>query len=294
MVTAILYESEEWSVYALRDRLCALGTEVILVNLEEAIPYEALRDCHLVISRIFASAQFRGHERSLLSMEAVHKFLKEQGIRMVNSYQAHQYEVSKELSTKTLEKYGIGVPEVYGTFRKEEVYQLPLVYPLILKPDCGGRTNDTYIVKSESELREIVPGLRDITMIAEEYLEPVYGYLTRIEVIGGECRLIVKRSVTENGLSAYRFGSSYERYDDCRDSIRETAVRAMALLEIEMGSLDIIETESGFYIIDVNAVSNVSEDNTEMFQFDLMKEMAEYLVEKYGNEVGGDFMRERV
>ncbi len=282
-MTAILYESEEWSAYALRDSLCALGEEAFLVNMEKEIPYEVLKDCDLVISRIFASAQFRGHLRSLGKMEEVHAFLEEHGITMVNSYQAHLYEISKELSAKVLKKHGICVPEVYGTFYKEEVYRLPLSYPLIVKPDCGGRTNETYIIKNEQELADTVPKLPDIKMIAEEYLEPVYGYLTRIELIGGECRLIVKRSVTENGLSAYRFGSVYEHYDDCRESIRKTAVRAMELLDIEMGSMDIIENESGFYIIDINAVSNVSQDNTEMFQFDLMKEMAEYIAKKYRN-----------
>ncbi len=280
MAIAILYESGEWSDYALRDNIRALGEEAFLINLEKEIPYDALKNCRLAVSRIFASAQFRGHGRSLEAMEEVHAFLARQGIPLVNSYQAHQYEISKELSTKTLEKHGIPVPKVYGAFYKEEVYRLPLIYPLVLKPDCGGRTNDTYIVKDAGELPRIVPKLRDIKMLAEEYLEPVYGYLTRIEAIGGRCRLIVKRSVTENGLSAYRFGSLYERYDDCPESIRQTAVQAMELLEIEMGSLDVIETEGGFYIIDVNAVSNVSEDNTETFQFDLMKEMAEYIVHR--------------
>ena len=38
---------------------------------------------------------------------------------------------------------------------------------------------------------------------------------------------------------------------------------------------------SHFSIIDVNAVSNVSEDNTEMFHFDLMKEIAQYIAQQY-------------
>lgn len=55
----------------------------------------------------------------------------------------------------------------------------------------------------------------------------------------------------------------------------------MALLDIEFGSLDIIETERDFYIIDVNAVSNASEDNTEMFGFDLMRETAAYIAGRF-------------
>lgn len=56
--------------------------------------------------------------------------------------------------------------------------------------------------------------------------------------------------------------------------IREAATEAMRILDIRFGSLDIVESGSRFAIIDVNAVSNASEDNTEMFRFDLMKETA--------------------
>ncbi len=96
-----------------------------------------------------------------------------------------------------------------------------------------------------------------------------------------DCELILKRSVAENGLSAYHLGSAYQFYPECSEEIKRTAVRAMEILKIETGSMDVIETEQGFYIIDVNAVSNASEDNTETFQFDLMLETAKYAVKQY-------------
>ena len=55
----------------------------------------------------------------------------------------------------------------------------------------------------------------------------------------------------------------------------------MDLLQIEAGSMDIIENHSGFYIIDINSVSNASEDNIEMFDFDLIKETATHAVKRY-------------
>jgi ribosomal protein S6--L-glutamate ligase len=65
------------------------------------------------------------------------------------------------------------------------------------------------------------------------------------------------------------------------EEIKDTAVRAMDCLKIEAGSMDIIENKTGYYIIDVNSVSNASEDNTEMFGFDLMKETAAYAVKRH-------------
>lgn len=281
MCILILYESEEWSTYALREDIEKLGVPAELVCTEQDISEEKLAGCPLVVNRVFASAQFRGHHRSLAQMPRILEFLKEKEIPMVNPYQAHAYEVSKALSTRVLRERGIAVPEVYGTFHKQELFRALLKYPCIIKPDCGGRTNATFIVRERRELENAVGEAPDIEYIAEEYVEPQYGYVTRIEVIGGECRLILRRSLAGNGLSAYRLGSTYREYPDCAAAIQETAVRAMEILEIEAGSMDIIENDTGFYIIDVNAVSNASEENTEMFRFDLMLETAKYVVEKY-------------
>lgn len=292
MSIRLLYESEEWSTYALQSRIQEEGIPCELVCMEEEIPWEQLSGCDLVVSRVFASAQFRGHERSLQQMPELIAYLKEKQIPMLNPYQAHFYEVSKELSTRVLREHGLPTPEVYGTFQNCEGGSVEAVfhglsagirYPCIVKPNCGGRTTYTYIIRSEKELQDALSQIPAMEMIAEEYIEPVYGFLTRVEVIGGECRLIVKRSVTENGLSAYHLGSQYQDYPSCPRQIQEAAVEAMRRLEIRFGSLDIIEGRSGFSIIDVNAVSNASEDNTEMFHFDLMKETAQYIAQQYRN-----------
>lgn len=288
----LLYESEEWSTYTLQGRIQEQGIPCQMVCMENGIPWEQFSNCDLVVSRVFASAQFRGHERSLRRMPELIAYFREKQIPMLNPYQAHFYEVSKELSTRVLREHGLPVPKVYGTFQKRagtgledvlNVLTAGIQYPCIIKPNCGGRTTCTYIIHNGKELEDAVLQIPDIEMIVEEYIEPVHGFFTRIEVIGGECRLIVKRSVTENGLSAYHLGSKYQDYPDCSQQIRETAIEAMRILDIRFGSLDIIEEGSHFAIIDVNAVSNASEDNTEMFHFDLMKETAQYIAQQYKN-----------
>ena len=233
------------------------------------------------MNRIFASAQFREHFRSLRETPQVIEYLKSKQIPMVNPYQAHYYEINKTLSTKVLEKNNIAVPLVYTTGYKKDIQKSDVQYPCIIKPNCGGRTNYTFIVHSDKELEDVLEKIPDIEMIVEEFMEPSYGYLTRIEVIDEECKLILKRGIAVNGLSAYHLGVKYQAYTDCPENVKNTALRAMKILEIESGSMDIIENEKGFYIIDVNSVSNASEDNTEMFQFDLMKEIAKYVVKKY-------------
>ena len=306
-----MYESKEWSSHALRDYVAAMGVEARLIDMQKDVDLDDILSCRLILNRVFASAVFRGHQRALDQAEAVIGLLQKHGVPMINPAEAHYYETSKDRAAKKLAAHGFPVPKVYGVFlngqmtdsagaegpeagsdrtgraeteRSEgraEPGSLKLEYPCVLKPDCGGRTTWTFIVNNDRELREHMAGAPAIRFIVEEYVRPEYGYVTRIEVIGGKCRLALKRGVAENGLSAYHLGSDYAAYRDLPGRIEDMAVKAMSLLSIEAGSLDIIENRSGAYIIDVNSVSNASEDNTEMFGFDLMKETAGYAVQRY-------------
>jgi len=292
MTIGILYESNEWSDFALRDHIASMGAPVKMFDLMKDPDTEELLSCALIVNRVFASAVFRGHEKALEKMPAVIELLGERCVRMINPAEAHYYEISKTRSKKSLIANGFPVPKLYDILSPleepviataSEARREAIQYPCVVKPDCGGRTNYTFIINSREEIGECMSGAPKIDFIAEEYICPEYGFVTRVEIIDGDLRLSVKRSVTEGGLSAYHLGSEYEIYTDLSDDIKNTAVKAMDRLCIEAGSMDIIENESGFYIIDVNAVSNVSEDNTDMFKFDLMKETAAYAVKIYGN-----------
>lgn len=282
MPIGILYESEEWSSYALRDYINSMDVEVRFFNMQEDVSEAGLLVCDLIVNRIFASAVFRGHQKALDRMPGVIELLRKNNIPMINPYEAHFYEISKEHTSKTLASCGFPVPKIYGVFFPEQITACAdIEYPCIVKPDCGGRTTHTFILRSHSELCESMQKAPRIKFVAQEYIEPECGYITRIEIIDRTCKLILKRSIAENGLSAYHLGVAYTAYSDCPVEIQNAAVGAMDLLQIETGSMDMIENKNGFYIIDVNSVSNASEDNTEMFSFDLMKETAAYAVKKY-------------
>jgi len=270
-----LYESEEWSTYALRDDIDTMGIPAKLIDMREAPDRDELLSCRLILNRVFASAVFRGHKTALDNMPAVIDILNKNEIRMINPAEAHYYETSKTRTKEKLKEQGFPAPKLYDAD--------PPVYPCIVKPDCGGRTSHTYIVRSAVEREDSIRDIPGTVFIAEEYIRPEFGYVTRLEIIDRSCKLALKRSVTDEGLSAYHLGSEYKNYEDISPAVTGTAVKAMDCLCIEAGSMDIIENESGYYIIDVNSVSNASEDNTEMFGFDLMKETAAYAVRIYDN-----------
>ena len=277
----VLYESDEWSDRKLAAEIEACGAPVRLVNMEgEAAEEEALA-CEMLVSRVFASAQFRGHEASLERMPRVIRAAEERGIPLVNPGRAHFFEVDKRLATETLAAAGLVTPAVYACGTPAELDPEALSYPCVVKPNCGGRTTCTAIARSAAEARAFLAEAPAIAFIAEEYVEPARGFLTRVEVVDGACALIVKRSVADNGLSAYRFGSTYAAYPDVPRTVTDAAERGATVLSIELGSFDVIEGARGPCLIDANSVSNVSEDCTELLGMDLMRAHAEAVARRW-------------
>lgn len=283
MSIGILFESQEWSSTALYDYIKEEGIEACLIDLEQDFDMDNILSHKLIVNRIFASAQFRNHSRSLNLVKDVLDKIKENNIPLINPYEAHFYEISKLLAAQELEKVNLPSPKIYDCFISKNAPNYENIqYPCILKPNCGGRTTYTYIVNNEQELNDILNSIDlDIEFIVQQFIKPVKGYTTRIEIIGGECYSILKRTVTEGGLAAYNLGSRYLDYDDCSEEIKQASIDAMKHLKIDMGSLDIIESDHGFYIIDVNSVSNFAPENIEMFGYNMIKDMAKYIASRY-------------
>lgn len=277
----ILFESDEWSDHKLAAEVEACGIGVRLINAENSQSETEILACDLLVSRVFASAQFRGHTASLKRMPRIIEAAAQHHIPLINPGAAHFFETNKRLATETLAESGFATPTIYACGKPEELDLAAFSYPCIIKPNCGGRTTYTTIARDEGAARAFLGNTPLIEFIVEEYVTPARGFLTRIEVIGDTCALVVKRSIASCGLSAYHLGSTYQHYSDCNDEVKQAALGAARLLSIELGSFDIIESDHGAYIIDANSVSNVSADCTELFQLDLMKAHAHYIAGKY-------------
>lgn len=277
----ILYESDEWSDHKLLAELVRQGVPARLVDMEGAGALDEALGCSFLVSRVFASAQFRNHGASLARMPRLAKEAARRGIPLVNPGRAHAFEVDKRLATETLAAAGLVVPAVLACARPPRLDPEEFAYPCIVKPNCGGRSTCTALLRDVGQAGAFLAQAPDIEFIVEEYVEPECGYLTRIELVDGACALVVKRSVAASGLSSYHEGSTYAPYDDCPAAVRAAAVRAGEVLGIVHGSFDVIECGRGPCIIDANSVSNVSEDCTELLSFDLMRAHAEAIARQY-------------
>ena len=287
----VLYESDEWSDHKIAEelarafayRLPDVPAKIHLIDMEQPGCVAEALACDVLVSRVFASAAFRDHAESLAHMEELLGELPDTDILFINEPRAYAYEISKLASTEALRAADLHVPRIYEHGLPTQMNPATLPYPCIIKPDCGGRTTDTAIVRNAEEAAEFLVTLPAMQFLAQQYIAPERGFITRVEIAGGKVVLAVKRSIAENGLSAYRFGSTYELYPDMPASLREDAERAAAALGFTFGSFDIIETDRSAFFIDANSVSNVSEDCTELFDLDLMRLYADEIAELVAN-----------
>lgn len=277
----LLYESDEWSDHKLAAELRACGCPVTMVDMRDAAAVDCALACDFLVSRVFASAQFRGNKEALVRMEALVEEALARGIPLVNPARAHGFEVDKRRAAEELACAGMVVPEVLACARPAGIDAGGLRYPCIIKPNCGGRTTFTAVARNQDEARAFLDGAPDILFIVEEYVKPERGFITRVELVDGTCALVVKRSVVAGGLSAYRLGSTYALYGDCPQEVLDAACRAGEALSIRHGSFDIIECARGACFIDANSVSNVTEDCTDTFGLDLMRAHARAIAREY-------------
>ncbi|MFR7404640.1 MAG: hypothetical protein ACLUW6_08590 [Coriobacteriaceae bacterium] len=73
---------------------------VRMINMEDADAAEQARSCAMLVSRVFASAAFRGHQRSHRAMEDIIALAEAEGIPLINPGRAHHFEIDKRLAPK--------------------------------------------------------------------------------------------------------------------------------------------------------------------------------------------------
>lgn len=280
----ILYESDEWSDWKLHAELeMALGRSVRMIDMEATDCLERACACDVLVSRVFASAGFRGHAHAAAAMNELTSTLPA-GIELVNPARAHGFETSKARTASALAAAEIATPAVRALGRPDELAHLAddWSYPIVIKPDCGGRSTHTAVIRDADEARCFLADAPEIAFVVEDFIDAGAGYLTRVELVDGRVTLVVKRSIAASGLSSYHEGSTYEPYPDCPDAVHGAVLAAAEVTGIRFGSFDVIEDADGCpWVIDANSVSNVSEDCTELFGgFDLMREYARALARR--------------
>lgn len=280
MSIAIVYESCEWCNLYLRDALRARGMAVRDVNFETMTADDrTMEGVRLIVNRLYPSAYFRGNQAAYFSGLDLMASLHRRGIPQINSYTAMTYDFSKALVCRDLSAHGIPSPKIYCTSQKFD--STSIRYPCIIKPDRGGRAAFTEIAWHEDALRSICSSLPPVTFLFQEYIRPAAPYTLRVEVIDDRIFSVLRRTMDGSGISGLHRGSQIEEVPVIDRDLKELVLTTTRILDVRMGGVDVILSDQGPYVIDVNATSNFSRETVRLLGRNPLDPMADLIHQAY-------------
>jgi len=183
-----------------------------------------LRDYDVVIVRIL--------EREYLWLA---QYLEEIGIRVINSYKALSLSGNKLISDEIMEQSGLKIPRTVLALKEKILENVDSsMFPALVKP-LYGRSKGIICVKSVESLKN----LRKKWIYLQKFV-PNNDGVTRIYRIGK----VVKSFFHPNE------GKAWEVL--LPDEIMQGALRCFDRMEMEIGGMDLIEGEDGYYALEVN------------------------------------------
>lgn len=305
---AIFYEHPEWfrPLFAELDRR---GTPYVKIEAgshrfdpAEAPPFS------LVFNRMSPSAYNRGHGNAIFYTTSYLGYLRENGVRVVNGFDAWLVEISKAHQLALLHRLGLPYPRARAINHASQAPAAAegLRFPVVIKPNIGGSGAGVRRFDSAEELRaaadagDLDLGI-DSTALIQEFVPAEESRIVRVEVLGGKylygiriytpgnsfdlCPADVCQRVDGVALDAQvcavdapKRGLRVEGYEPSAEIIAQVE-RIMAAAAIEVGGIEyMIDSRDGQpYFYDVNALSNFVADAPNVVGFDPFARLADYL-----------------
>ncbi len=264
----------------------------------------------LFLNRMSASAYLRGHGHTIFFTRDFLAHLERSGVRVINGHQAFSFEISKAAQLSLLQALGVPFPRSRVINHPDEVRAAAaeLEFPLIIKPNIGGRGAGIVRLNSAAELEHaLASGLIDLgidsTALVQEFIPARGGHIHRVETLGGKFLYAMKVFTTgenfnlcpaeicqtENAAAAGaicladgpKAGLKIEPFQPPADVV-STVERIVTAAGIDVGGVEYIADERDgrqlFY--DINALSNFVADAPRILGFDPHARLVDYLEQR--------------
>jgi len=201
----------------------AISSQIISLQMPNS-DISPLRYCDVVLVRIL--------EREHLWIA---QYLEEMGIKVINSYRALSLSSNKLISDEIMKQSGLRTPRTVFALKKRILGSTDdCMFPALVKPLYGRSRGIVYI--------ESVQGLRNLRkrwMYVQKFISNNRG-VTRIYKIGNVVKSFFHPEVGK------------ARAISLPDEIMKRASNCFDRMEMEIGGMDLIEGEDGYYALEVN------------------------------------------
>jgi glutathione synthase/RimK-type ligase-like ATP-grasp enzyme len=294
----VMHENEEWLV-PLRNAFEERGRTFREWFLHEGVvPFDEVPSQAVYYNRMSASSHTRGHRFAPELTRMALTWLEQHDMKVVNGTGVLHLELCKLSQYSALQKAGLRTPRTHAVVGRRQL--LPAAeafarWPLIVKPNRGGKGLGVMKFESEDGLAEYVNGPDyseplDGLWLLQEYIEAATSHITRCEFVGREFVYAVQVSTADGfelcPADVCEVGDSFcptsdagqrprdsrqqspgfritERYDDhpvigqLRDFLH--------LARIDVAGIEFIENEQGeLYVYDVNTNTNYNQQAEEV------------------------------
>ncbi|HSH40184.1 MAG TPA: hypothetical protein VK993_15530 [Chthoniobacterales bacterium] len=309
---AIYFEHPDWfrALFAELDRR---GTGYMKIDASR-FSYDLARQENgyaLFFNRMSASAYLRGHGHAIFFTRDYLAHIERSGARVINGQKAFSLEISKAAQLSLLHSLGIDFPRsrVINHAEEARAAAAELGFPLIIKPNIGGRGAGIVRLNSAAELDQALAGGMielgiDSTALVQEFIPARGGHIHRVETLGGKFLYAMKVYTTgenfnlcpaeicqiENAAAsqggmcladAPKAGLKIEPYQPPAEVI-STVERIATAGGIDVGGVEYIidERDGRLLFYDINALSNFVADAPRVLGFDPHARLVDYLEQR--------------
>ena len=231
----------------------------------------------------FDAVYFRTGDEDKMFSEHIAEVMNEAGVVTQCEDDSFAYESNKFYSVKILAESGVSVPDSFYTVSPDTAVKSAekLGYPVIMKTIGGAGGQGVMRASSESELKPVMDTMKafEQDICLQEY-EEHDGTDNRVLVIGDHT-VGYKRSSADKDEWRSNLGSGGEREKaELTEEIRETALMSAGATGFDICGIDIIETEEGPEVLEVNGAPGLNEKINEVVEEDVILGIVERLHER--------------
>ena len=179
------------------------------------------------------------------------------GTPVVNRAKAIATARHKFHSLRILAQHGLPVPPSLtvgsATFLENAVAEIG-DYPFILKPFYGTHGRGVMLLDTPTSLTSAVDALCDLheDYVIQSFIAEANGVDIRVLVVGGEAIAAMKRSAPAGEFRANIHRGASGEAVSLPDKYIDLAIKAASALELEIAGVDLLQTNKGPVVLEVN------------------------------------------